>query len=317
MNRKDPFIVACIPAYCEEDTIAKVVLSAQKYVDKVLVCDDGSTDMTGKIAEKLGAIVVRHDRNRGKGHAVKTLLEMAMKFNADIAVLLDADGQHNPDDIPNLIGPILQSKADFVVGSRYVNRVKSEAPLYRRLGLRLLNFLHRNVNKLPVSDAECGFKALSRKALDAVCFFEHGGYGVDAEMLSLAKNNGINIAEVPVSVKYKGLKRTSKKMPLTQGGELIANLLRLVMEERPLAYLGLPGAALLFIGIMAAFYMVLSFNSTRMLSLHAMIVTVGATVVGLLLIVTALLLYGLRRISNKIADLRIYRYQRDLDELET
>jgi len=314
MNSKDQLIVACIPAYCEEGTIARVILSAQKYVDKVLVCDDGSTDLTGEIAEKMGAVVLRHERNRGKGNALKTLLGTALKLNADIAVLIDADGQHNPHEIPNLIEPILQSKADLVVGSRYLNKSSVEAPLYRRSGLRLLNYLHKKVNRLPVSDSECGFRALSRKALDAVCFFEHGGYGVDVEMLSLAKENGINVVEVPVAVKYKGLKKTSKKMPLAHGGELIANLLRLVMEERPLMYLGVPGALLLILGMLAALYMVLDYNSTKLFSLHAMIVTMGSTVTGLLLVVTAFILFALRRISNKIADFGSFHSIRNSDE---
>lgn len=317
VNRKNPFIVACIPAYCEEGTIARVILCAQKYVDKVLVCDDGSTDMTTEIAERLGAIVVRYDRNHGKGHALKSLLGTAMKFDADVVVLIDGDGQHNPDEIPNLIRPILQLKADFVVGSRFANNAKIEAPFYRRAGLRFLNYLHNKVNKLPVSDAQCGFRALSRKALDAVYFFEHEGYGVDVEMLSLAKKNGINIVEVPVAVRYKGLKKTSNKMPLAHGGELIVNLLRMVVEESPLKYLGVPGAILLLIGMSAAVYLVLSFNSTRILSLHAMMVTMGSTVAGLLLMVTGFILWGLQRISNRINELRKYNNTRDADEHAT
>ena len=307
-------MVACIPAYCEEGTIARVVLSAQKYVDKVVVCDDGSTDMTGEIAEKLGAVVVRHERNRGKGHALKSLLGAAVKFDADVIVLIDGDGQHSPDEIPVLIEPILESKAELVVGSRYINGAGVETPLYRRFGLRLLNFLHRRVNKLPVSDAQCGFRALSRKALDAVCFFEQGGYGADVEMLSLAKKNGINIVDVPVTIRYKGLKKTSKKTPLAHGGELIANLLRIVIEESPLKYLGVPGAILLVIGMLAAVYMVLGFNSTKLVSLHAMIVTMGSTVAGLLLVVTAFILFGLQRIRNRITDLGIFRNSNDVDE---
>jgi len=302
MTSKDPLVVACIPAYCEENTIAGVVLSAQEYVDKIIVCDDGSTDMTGKIAEKLGAIVVRHNRNQGKGQAIKTLLETATKLNADIIVLIDADGQHNPNDIPNLIKPILESKADLVLGSRYANQTKIEAPLYRRLGLRLINYLDKKINKLPVADAECGFRALSKKALQATSFFEHTGYGVDVEMLSLAKKNGINIVEIPVVVKYRGLKKTSKKKPLLHGGELIANLLRLVMEERPLLYAGVPATVLLLIGISAAVYLVVSFNSTRTLSLHSMVIAVGSSLGGLLLGMTAIILYSLKRINSKITD---------------
>ena len=310
MTREHPFVVACVPAYCEEGTIARVVLAAQRYVQKVVVCDDGSPDMTAEIAEKLGAHVVRHDVNRGKGHALKTLFGEAMKFNADVVILLDGDGQHDPHEIPNLLEPVLQAKADLVIGSRYANDNVVEAPLYRRLGLRVLNYLHNKVNRLHISDAECGFKALSRKALNAVCLFDHGGYGVDAEMVSLARKNGINIVEVPVSVKYKELKRTSKKMPLAHGGELVGNLLRLVMEARPLRYLGLPGAMLLFLGMAAIVYMTSSYNQTGALSMHAMIVALGSTVAGLLLVLAAFQLFSLQRIRDRIADLEGYRVSR-------
>lgn len=304
LDKSKPFVVACIPAFCEEGTIAKVILSAQEHVDKVLVCDDGSTDMTCAIAERMGAIVVRHDENLGKGNALRTLFGAAEKLNADIVVLLDADGQHNPDEIPNLIEPILQAKADLVIGSRYINGEEIEAPFYRRTGLRVLNYLHKKVNKLPVGDAECGFKALSRKALKAVDSFELGGYGADMEILSLANKNGVSIAEVPVAVKYKGLKKTSKKMPLSHGGELLANLVKMVIEDRPLKYLGVPGGILLFLGMLAGVYLILIFNSTRLFSLHAMLVATGSFVTGLLLIVAALILYSLERIGKKISDLK-------------
>lgn len=314
MTIENPLVVACIPAYCEEDTIARVILSAQKYVDKVFVCDDGSTDMTAEIAEKLGAIVVMHPKNRGKGHALKSLLGTAMKFGADVTVLLDGDGQHDPDDIPVLIEPILESKADLVVGSRYLNGAKIEAPLYRRFGLSVLNFLHRRVNKLPVSDAQCGFRALSRKALDAIYFFEDGGYGADAEIVSLAQKNGITIVEVPIEVKYDGLEKTSKKAPLAHGGELVVGLLRIVIEESPLKYLGVPGVFFLAVGMLAAVYMVLGYNSTGLVSPQALIVTMGATIAGLLLIVTAFILFGLQRIRSRITDLGLFRNSNDVDE---
>ena len=318
MNRKDQFIVACIPACGEEATIGRVVLSSQKYVDKVLVCDDGSTDMTGQIAEKLGAIVLRNERTRGKGYSLKTLIETATKLNADITVLIDGDGQHNPDEIPNLIEPILQEKADFVLGSRFIGKTRIEAPFYRRTGLKVLNYLHKKVSKLPFSDAECGFRALSKKALDAIYFFENEGYGADAEMLSLATKNGINIAEVPVTVRYKGLKKTSHKAPLAHGFELVTNLFTLVMEEHPLLYFGVPGAILLFVGMAATMDMVLKFNFARVSdSLPVMIVAMGSVFGGLFLIVAAFLLFALRRISNRIADLRMSLKTTDSDKQAT
>ena len=114
-----PVVVAAIPAYNEEKTIARVVLQAQRHVDSVLVCDDGSEDLTTEIAERLGATVMRHERNLGKGAALKSLFEMALEVNADVVVTLDADGKHNPSEIPLFISQVLDGDADIVLGSRY------------------------------------------------------------------------------------------------------------------------------------------------------------------------------------------------------
>ena len=96
-------IIAAMPAHNEDERIAKVVLGAKKHVDKVVVVDDGSTDATVKIAEALGALVVRHEGNRGYGAALGTCFETARKLNADIMVILDSDGQHDPAYIPEFI----------------------------------------------------------------------------------------------------------------------------------------------------------------------------------------------------------------------
>ncbi|MEM2843728.1 MAG: glycosyltransferase family 2 protein, partial [Candidatus Bathyarchaeia archaeon] len=90
-----PFVIACIPAYNEEATIAKVIIQAQKYVDKVILCDDGSNDYTGLIAERLGAEVIKHERRLGKGAALRILFKKAEDLEAGIVVTLDADGQHD------------------------------------------------------------------------------------------------------------------------------------------------------------------------------------------------------------------------------
>jgi len=116
-----PLVVACIPAYNEEGSIAGVVVQARKYVDRVVVCDDGSVDLTGAIAEGLGAVVVRHGRNLGKGAALRSAFLRARELGADVVAMLDADGQHDPEEIPGLVEPILKGEADMVVGSRYVD----------------------------------------------------------------------------------------------------------------------------------------------------------------------------------------------------
>ena len=112
-------IVACIPAYNEEKTIAKIVIGARKYVHQVIVGDDGSDDMTAEIAESLGAIVVRHGDNLGKGAILRSLFEASLKAGATVVVTLDADGQHDPRDIPIVVRPVLDGKADLSIGARF------------------------------------------------------------------------------------------------------------------------------------------------------------------------------------------------------
>jgi len=294
-----PTIFACIPAFKEEASIAKVILSAQKHVDRVLVCDDGSPDMTAEIAEKLGAFVLRHERNIGKGSAVKSLLNEAYKYRADIVVLLDGDGQHDPSEIPMLVKPIEQGEADFVIGSRYLS-TWNRIPLYRKIGLKIVDYLLRRGGKTDVSDTQCGFRAISRKSLEILCSFDAEGFGVESEMLALAAKNGIRVVEVPINVRYAGLHNTSKRSPLMHGGELVSVLIRLVVEERPLTYLGLPGTVLTCIGAMLGTHLLWMFNITRYFSIPVAILTVWTLVVGVLLVIAAITLHGLKRINEKL-----------------
>ena len=111
-------VVVCIPAFNEETGIAKVVLSAKRYSARVLVCDDGSNDMTGEIAHALGATVIRHQKNMGKGEALRSLLEEARALSPRVVVTLDADGQHDPAEISALVRPIIEGRADMVIGAR-------------------------------------------------------------------------------------------------------------------------------------------------------------------------------------------------------
>lgn len=289
-------IIACIPAYNEEETIGKVILKTQKYVDKILVCDDGSTDVTSELAEKLGSFVIRHFKNMGKGAALKTLFEEVSKLNPDIIVVLDADGQHDPSEIPHLIKPIVDGKADIVIGSRYVEKACNLAPFYRRIGLNLINFFSRKIGKIKVKDIQSGFRAYSRKPLKVIASFEAKGYGVEMEQLLIATEEKLRIVEVPVTIRYNGLKRPSKRNPLTHGSELIVTLLRLVIEERPLRYLGVPGIVLTSIGIVSGIYLVLLFNVNRYFSVPLSVITLGAISLGFMLIVTSLILYALKKL---------------------
>lgn len=287
--------VACIPAFKEEATIAKVVLSARKYVDQVFVCDDGSPDMTGEIAEELGAIVIKHEKNMGKGSAVKSLLNEAYKCKADVVVLLDADGQHDPSEIEMLAKPIEHGEADLVVGSRYLGK-GNEIPLKRKIGLKVVDFLLGATNVTRVNDTQCGYRAFSRKALEVISAFDAEGYGVESEVLALAAKNGLKVVEIPVNVRYAGLNNTSKRLFLRHGGELMSTVLRLVVEERPLLLLGVPGILLLIIGLASVLDLILVFNSTRIFNIPIALISFGATISGLVLTVASLILYVLCRL---------------------
>lgn len=297
---KKPFIVACIPAYNEEYTIGKVVLKAMKYVDKVIVCDDGSTDMTGEIAEKLGAVVIKHKKNLGKGYSLRDLLLEAEKFNPDIVVTLDADDQHDADEIPLLVNALMENKADVAIGSRYLKSSKTDMPRYRVLGLRIVNAVARRIVRSDLKDTQSGFRAFTGEALRVLKNTRSDGYGVESEQINLAMREGLKIVEVPVTIRYKGLEKTSKKNPVTQAAEIMATLVSLRILERPLLYLGVPGAALLAVGVLSGAYLFSIFNSFRYFSIPIALITLGAFIVGAILTVTSLILYSIRLVKAKI-----------------
>ena len=136
-----PTIFACIPALNEELSIGFILSQTKKFVSEIFVCDDGSTDNTASQAATLGAYVISHPKNLGKGAALKTLFNAVEPLNPDVVVIIDGDGQHNPNEIPKLVEPVLQGEADFVIGSRFLDIKSVNLPLYRRFGIRVLNWL--------------------------------------------------------------------------------------------------------------------------------------------------------------------------------
>jgi glycosyltransferase involved in cell wall biosynthesis len=292
--------VAIIPAYNEEGSIAKVIVRARKHVDRVIVCDDGSKDMTFEIAKALDARVVRHSETRGKGEALRTLSKEVIELSPDIIVTLDGDGQHDPNEIPMLLKPIETGESDVVVGSRYVDGGKMDAPFYRRFGLRVINSLYRRAAGGHVNDTQSGFRAYSQKAFDFLVQCDAKGYGVEGEQLVLAAKNGLRVMEVPICVKYNGLAQDSKKDPLLHGADLISTLFRLVVEESPLKYLGLPGIGLISSGMLLSLYFFWLFNITGSYSLPVALLTAGTLTVGLLSTIAGISLHGLKRVNEKL-----------------
>jgi len=296
-----PFVVVGIPAFNEEQTIARVVLEAQKFASKVVVCDDGSTDYTAKIAEHLGADVVRHERNAGYGASIKSLFMRARELNADIFVTLDADGQHEPNEIPCVVKPIVEGTADVVIGSRFVDEHgTAEMPLYRRFGAKLITKLVNGSSKNGVTDAQSGFRAYSNQALECLNVFEVG-MGASVEILLKASKLDLRVIEVPSTCKYNnGDVATSTEHPVTHGIGVVMSLIRLIVEEKPLVMLGIPSLFCLFAGIGFGLWMLQVYALEHQIVTNIALASIAFILIGFFMLSTAITLYAITRISRKI-----------------
>jgi glycosyltransferase involved in cell wall biosynthesis len=296
-----PFVVVGIPAFNEATMIAQIVLEAQKYADAVVVCDDGSSDMTGSIAKRLGAYVVRHRRNLGYGASIKSLFKHARELNADVLVTLDADGQHNPDEIPNVVRPIAQGIADLVIGSRFIDtKGTKEMPFYRRFGAQLITKLVNGSSKNGISDAQSGFRAYNRQALERLSPFEDG-MGASVEILLKASKQDLKVCEVPSSCKYhNGDVATSTEHPLIHGISVITSIVRFIVEEKPLTVLGIPGLLCLFAGLGFGVWMLQIYAIEHYIVTNIALASVALVLIGFFLLLTAITLYAITRIAKKM-----------------
>ena len=289
-------VVAGIPAYNEERTIAKVVVVSLRQVDKVVVCNDGSTDMTGIIASKLGAEVISHERNLGKGEALRSLFKAARSIGADVLVTLDGDGQHNPEEIPRLVDAIRSGAADVVVGSRFLGP-RTAVPRYREVGNKFLNALISDT----VGDTQSGFRAYGKAVIESIVPAEMG-MGVDSEILMEASQRGFKIAEVPVSVAYGGGK-TSKHNPLYHTLDVVFSIMKLTSIRHPLMFYGGAGFALVLVGLYFLIRTILLYFSSR--TLDFLTVTVGFVsfafvLIGLLTFFTGVILFTITTVIRKV-----------------
>ena len=191
--------VAIIPAFNEEKTIGEVVSKSKKYADEIIVIDDGSRDKTSKIAKESGARVYRHLINRGLGGALSTGIKVALLSGADIILTLDADGQHDTEEIPQIIKPIIDGEADFVIGSRFLT--PQPMPLFRRLGIPFFNIVAFILFGIRGTDTLCGMRAFNKK-MAQVLEIQSNGMEAVLEMLKKAQINKFIVKEVPIKAIY-------------------------------------------------------------------------------------------------------------------
>ena len=213
-----------LPAYNEEKNIQVVIKEARKYLPnpKIVVVDDGSTDRTNELAKKERVTVLKHDTNKGKGESLKTGFEYFLNASpeANIVVIADSDRQYSIKDSINLIKPLKNGKADFVMGCRDWNTI----PFRHKLGNLVWKTTFNLLLGMSLKDTNCGFVALSRKAIKKMKQ-TYGGYIIENMMLVEMLKNNLRIEQVPVNVKYKG------KRDIPSGIRMVLGCLIFIVKE--------------------------------------------------------------------------------------
>lgn len=293
--KKTTLKIACIPAYNEEKYIENLVQSAKKHVDRVIVCDDGSTDNTAQLAKKAGAIIISHKKNKGYGAAITTLFDYARKENAQIMVTLDGDGQHNPDQIPLLINAITTHNVDVAIGSRFLDN-NTEAPGYRKTGIKIITTASNYGTNFKVSDSQSGFRAYSKDAIDAIHPTEEG-MAVSTEILLKISNKGLSIAEVPITISYDG--DTSEHNPISHGISVVMNTLKYVSIKHPIQFYTIPGLVLVIVGLILGVLFIDGYLGKQTILYGLLLGSVILFLFGAILTVTGIILFSM---ANLIRD---------------
>jgi len=295
-SRKGIRTLVAMPAHNEEAAIAKTVLGARRHADAVLVVDDGSTDETAAIAEALGAIVVRHETNRGYGGALQTIFSTARRLGVEELVIIDADGQHDPAEIPGLLAALREGN-DVVIGSRFVEGNGKAVPAYRKVGMKVLDVATAFAGKgLSITDSQSGFRAYGRRAIDAI-HLNGSGMSAGSEILIQASDHRLKVAEVPIRVRYD-IEGTSSENPVSHGVGVLMNIVRLISLRRPLVFFGIPGALFTGLGIAAEIYTFSEYYRTA--QFHYIVFTGGFSmlILGLLLATVGIILYSLAQLMQ-------------------
>lgn len=290
-------ITVGIPAYNEEKNIGQIITKLKKITDKIIVCDDGSTDSTGKIATEMGAKVIRHEKNLGYGSAIRSIFLKAREEKSESLITLDSDGQHRIEDIDVVVEPLRTGKADLVIGSRFLNNNGKNVPSYRKTGIKILTKLANTSLEQKITDSQSGFRAYGKRVIQEVTPSE-SGMGVSNEILIKASKKGFQIIEVPIVILYDG--DTSSQNPLFHGSSVFLSTLKFISMEHPLKFYGIPGGLFLIIGITFLIYTIQLFSETRQILLSSAIIGVGSVTFGIVLLMSGILLFSMvNLIRNK------------------
>jgi glycosyltransferase involved in cell wall biosynthesis len=296
-----PKIIICIPAYNVAKDIEDVIMKAKNYADEVVVCDDGSYDDTSKVARDAGAIVIRHSKNQGYGKAVRTLFRTALERKADVIVTLDSDGQHNAEQIPFVLEPILKDGFDIVIGSRFMDyNDKMKVPFYRSIGIKAITKLTNHGSFKNLTDAQSGFRGYSRHALERINLVQDG-MSISTEILLSAGTKNLTIKEVPITINYD-VNRSSTHNFLSHGIGVLFSVLQFISLRHPLIFYGLPGIASLIVSGIFAYSSLELFSATRFISINLILLSITTAIIGIVLLTTGSILFTIAAMLTNRAE---------------
>lgn len=288
-----PKIIVAMPAYNEEKYIGSMVLAAKQFAGEVIVINDGSKDQTSKIARLAGATVIDHEKNNGYGSSIQTIIAEASKKKPDVLIIMDADGQHQSEEIPRLVKAVLEGN-DLVIGSRKLQKDHS-TPLYRKVGQKILLYLTNFQSGKKLTDTESGFRAFSKKAID-VLVMDEGGMAVSAETVVRAAEKGLKIKEVPVSIIYTTDGSTLN--PVRHGFQVLGSLLLMISSTRLLSIFWMAGIVLIALGLLAFARAINIYYELRAIAIGTVIASILLIIVGVQSIFTGVLLKRLSKIRH-------------------
>lgn len=280
--------IVCIPALNAEKSIGRIVKKCLNHVDEVVVCDDGSSDNTATIARENGAEVISHEKNQGYGAALMTLFDQARKKDTDVMITLDADGQHDPNDIPLFLKKMKENKSDIVIGSRFLNNKKR--PSYRNTGIKVITSTLNLGSGLKITDGQSGFRTYSKNALNQINITEKG-MSASSEILQKASNKNLSISEIPITVSYEG--HTSNQNSLSHGTGVLLSTIKFISVKHPLTYLGIPGGIIFIAGILLGNSFLENYLATKQLFLGSLYGSIVLILIGMILSATAIILFSM------------------------
>ncbi|MDC0168833.1 glycosyltransferase family 2 protein [Candidatus Nitrosopelagicus sp.] len=283
-------IIIGIPAFNEEKNIASIITKLMNITDSIIVCNDGSNDLTSEIAEKMGALVINHKKNLGYGGAIRSIFLKAKELDGDILVTFDADGQHRIEDIENVTTPIINQEAELVIGSRFLDDSEKEVPQYRKVGIKLITKITNASIKEKLTDSQSGFRAYSKKVIDELNPSELG-MGISTEILIKASSKNFKILEVPIKILYSG--DTSTHNPISHGSSVILSTIKYTSIEHPLKFYGIPSIIFFIVGISFTYLSAQYYAEIGRLNTNLTIVAAGTILIAIVLLLTSILLYTL------------------------